>query len=323
MTKAMARRIPRPDPGRRRRRRRSTLDAASADGLFHPNCRHAIQVYTPGLSEAENPFGGKDPAEAERAYAERVQQRRLERGIRQWKRREMAALDPVERAKASRKVLEWQARLDAHIEAVNARRESTETPAMVEQPGRARVVYAPDAVRSARSAGARRNSIKLQAEAREQAQYEKQRNTVVREWMDSSSKPASIVTKTAAAEAFGGGGTVWNPRGHTADPEAVKKSVEVLRKMHADTQEHLKREGVESIRLYRGIKEAYDGIGSIEAWTESEAVARKFAGEGGIMLAEDTPAERLLFGHRIRGWKDSKKFGAQLEWLVLPPEGSE
>ncbi len=86
-------------------------------------------------------------------------QRRLERGVRQWKRRAAAALDPVERAKASRKVLEWQARLDAHIEAVNARRESTETPAMVKQPGRARVVYAPDAVRTATEAAGFRRSV--------------------------------------------------------------------------------------------------------------------------------------------------------------------
>ncbi len=242
--------------------------------------------------------------------------------MRQWKRREMAALDPVEQAKASRKVLQWQEGLDSHIEAVNVRRHAQDIPLLKKQPEQERVVFAPDAVRSARSAGARRRSIKLQAEAREQAQYEKQRNTVVREWMDSSSKPASIVTKTAAAEAFGGG-TVWNPRGHKPDPEVVKKTVEVLRKMHAQTQKHLQLEGVKSIRLYRGVKEAYDGIGSIEAWTEFEAVARKFAGEGGIILAEEVPAARLLFGHRVPGWKDSKKFGAQLEWLVLPPEGLE
>ena len=296
-----------------------TVDEAEAEGLFHPNCRHGISPWVPGLTRIPERQGPKDAAEAQRVYKERMTQRRLERGVRQWKRREMAALDPQEQAKASRKVLEWQKGLNAHIEAVNARRSDLGIPAMKLQPGRARVVFAPDAVRSAKSAGARRNSIKLQTEAREQAKYEKQRNTVVREWMDSSSKPASIVTKTAAAEAFGGG-MVWNPRAHVPNPDDVKAATETLKRMHAQTQEHLKQQGVESVRLYRGIAQAYDGVGSVESWTESEAMARKFAGENGIILAVDMSARRLLFGHRIPGWRDSKKFGAQLEWMVLAGE---
>ena len=159
--------------------------------------------------------------------------------------------------------------------------------------------------------------IELQAEAREQAQYEKQRSTILREWMDSSSKPASIVTKTAAAEAFGGGGMVWNPRGYEPKPEAVKAAKEVLRRMHAQTQEHLKSEGVQSVKLYRGVRAPYDYAGSVEAWTESEEIARKFAGESGIILEKEIPAERLLYGHKVPGWKDSKKFGPQQEWMVI------
>ena len=87
--------------------------------------------------------------------------------------------------------------------------------------------------------------------------------------------------------------------------------------MHNDTQEHLRREGVEEIKLYRGVKTAYGKVGPVESWTESEEMARKFAGEDGIILMEEVPADRLLYGHRVPGWRDSKKFGAQQEWMVL------
>ena len=130
-----------------------TVDEAEAEGLFHTNCRHTVDLWTPGLSKPVKRQGPKDRVEAERVYKERMTQRRLERGVRQWKRREMAALDPVEQAKASRKVLQWQKGLDAHIEAVNKRRAGSGVPPMKKQPGRAQVIFAPDAVRSAGSQG--------------------------------------------------------------------------------------------------------------------------------------------------------------------------
>ncbi|HSW49446.1 MAG TPA: phage minor capsid protein, partial [Bryobacteraceae bacterium] len=137
-----------------------TVADAEAGGLFHPNCRHTVDLWTPGLSEPVKRQGPLEKAEAERVYRERLTQRRLERGIRQWKRREMAALDPVEQAKASRKVLEWQKGLEAHIGAVNERRAGLGIPAMKRQPGRERVIWAPDARRTAReAAGFRRSKV--------------------------------------------------------------------------------------------------------------------------------------------------------------------
>lgn len=35
------------------------------------------------------------------------------------------------------------------------------------------------------------------------------------------------------------------------------------------------------------------------------------------MLIEEVPAELLQYGRRVPGWKDSKKFGPQQEWMVL------
>ena len=48
--------------------------------------------------------------------AARQEQRRLERGIREWKRVEAAALDDLARARARAKVRDWQGRLTTHVD---------------------------------------------------------------------------------------------------------------------------------------------------------------------------------------------------------------
>lgn len=85
-----------------------TLDQARAAGWGHPNCRCTIAGYLAGLSIAA---GTTYNPKAER---DRDQQRYLERGVRDWKRRQAAALDDTERARAGRKVREWQARIRQH-----------------------------------------------------------------------------------------------------------------------------------------------------------------------------------------------------------------
>lgn len=102
-----------------------TIDQAEVAGLFHPNCRHTVSLYTPGLTRTPRTQGPESPAEARLIYQERMQQRRLERGIRQWKRREAAALDDEARERAGAKVAEWTRALQAHIRHVNKRREET------------------------------------------------------------------------------------------------------------------------------------------------------------------------------------------------------
>lgn len=87
----------------------ASVREATADGLLHANCRHRLSPVVPGLTRAMH--GTADP-EGDRA---RQEQRRLERGIRQWKRREAAALDDVTAAKAKAKVREWQGKLREHV----------------------------------------------------------------------------------------------------------------------------------------------------------------------------------------------------------------
>jgi hypothetical protein len=102
-----------------------SLDEAINAGLFHPNCAHDISAYIPGLSPALEVR--VDPAEqklidqygyseAQRiVYKAQQQQRYIERQIRSWKRRELTALDDVTKAKAHRKVLDWQHAIRKHV----------------------------------------------------------------------------------------------------------------------------------------------------------------------------------------------------------------
>ena len=86
-----------------------TVAQAQAAGLHHPNCRHRLGKFVPGLTQRMTDTA--DP-EGDRL---RQEQRRLERGVRQWKARAAAALDDDARRKAEGQVRAWQGRLRTHV----------------------------------------------------------------------------------------------------------------------------------------------------------------------------------------------------------------
>lgn len=88
-----------------------TLDEARAAGLQHPNCRHTIGLYQPGVTR---PFG---PTEDPEGAAARQEARRLERGVREWRRREAVAISPEAAAEAKRKAAVWEQRRKDHVAA--------------------------------------------------------------------------------------------------------------------------------------------------------------------------------------------------------------
>jgi len=95
---------------------RPSVQEARDAGLWHPNCTHSAGLYVPGLTR---PLEGRDnPA----GYEQRQEQRYNERQIRKWKRREAVAITDNARAKAKRKVREWQARQREFIDATERRR---------------------------------------------------------------------------------------------------------------------------------------------------------------------------------------------------------
>lgn len=86
-----------------------TVEQATSAGLFHPNCTHSLAGYLPGATPlgraTSNPAG----------YAAQQEQRRLERGVREWKRREAVALTPEAKRTAAGKVRQWQGAVREHV----------------------------------------------------------------------------------------------------------------------------------------------------------------------------------------------------------------
>lgn len=94
----------------------SVNDAVRA-GLMHPNCRHSLSAYMPGVTKlparTADPQGDKD----------RQRLRAMERKVREWKRREEGALTPEAKAKARAKVRDWQGQIRDHVDATGLHRQ--------------------------------------------------------------------------------------------------------------------------------------------------------------------------------------------------------
>ncbi|MCB5168006.1 phage minor capsid protein [Streptomyces bambusae] len=106
-----------------------TLAEARGAGLFHPNCRHSLAAYLPGVTT--RPPRHATPGTT---YEDTQRQRAIERHIREWKRRQAAALDDDARARAGAYVRRWQAAAREHVA---AHEHLTRKPAR-EQIGKAR-----------------------------------------------------------------------------------------------------------------------------------------------------------------------------------------
>lgn len=89
------------------------LSEAMDEGLLHPNCRHTLGTYFPGVTELPKV---PDEALARTNYAVEQKQRYMERQVKRWKRREAGSLDEENRKAARAKVREWQKRIREHLE---------------------------------------------------------------------------------------------------------------------------------------------------------------------------------------------------------------
>lgn len=90
-----------------------TLAEARAAGLQHPNCKHTLVAYFPGVTELLT----RTPAEIKEATERSKQTQRLramERTVRKYKLQEQAALTDMDRATARRRVRDVQARIRAY-----------------------------------------------------------------------------------------------------------------------------------------------------------------------------------------------------------------
>ncbi|MFI6443816.1 phage minor capsid protein [Kitasatospora sp. NPDC050543] len=84
-----------------------SLTEARAAGLMHPNCRHSLSLYLPGVTS--RPSSPPHPGGA--TYKDTQQQRYYERQVRLWKRRAAVAIDDQATRLAGQKVRVYQSRI--------------------------------------------------------------------------------------------------------------------------------------------------------------------------------------------------------------------
>lgn len=88
----------------------ATLAAAQRAGFMHPNCRHSVSAYLPGVTRLpDKPTADPDGDKA------RQRQRAIERKIRRAKVGEVGALDDTGRRQARQKIRAAQAEMRAHL----------------------------------------------------------------------------------------------------------------------------------------------------------------------------------------------------------------
>lgn len=101
----------------------ASLAEAQANGYNHPACRHIETLFVPDVTRP----GGTEPNLE--GYEATQQQRRMERKVREWKRREAVAGGDDEAKYAKAKVREWQAKTREHVKVHGLdRRYYRETP---------------------------------------------------------------------------------------------------------------------------------------------------------------------------------------------------
>ncbi|MGW6481312.1 phage minor capsid protein [Streptomyces sp. NPDC055059] len=88
-----------------------TVDDARLAGLQHPNCKHTVSAYLPGLTKAP-----KDAAQDPDGYEATQRQREIERHIRKYKLRAASAVDPAAKRAAEARVRGWQGQMREHLD---------------------------------------------------------------------------------------------------------------------------------------------------------------------------------------------------------------
>lgn len=88
------------------------LSEAMKHHAFHPNCRHTLVTFYPGISSTPPKADGEKAVER---YQAEQHQRYIERNIRKYKRLQAGSIDEQNQLKYKQKVEQWSNRLKGHL----------------------------------------------------------------------------------------------------------------------------------------------------------------------------------------------------------------
>jgi hypothetical protein len=134
------------------------------------------------------------------------------------------------------------------------------------------------------------------------------------DWVHGSKRRMSVLMKEAAIQEFGLDGIPFSGRKFKFTPDELKAARRVVRKMQQETQKELRRKGIKSMKIFRGVKSETVVPGAVESWSTSKEIARSF-GTHDVMV-DVVPAKKILHFRGSPGWIDGI-FGNQSEVMVL------
>jgi len=142
---------------------------------------------------------------------------------------------------------------------------------------------------------------------------EERRKVLQWNWVHGSNRKVSIGIKEAIKQEFELQGTVFNPRGFQIPKGRVWSLQKDVRSIYRQTQKELRKRGIKSVRLYRGITKDVVGSGVLESWTTDPKIAAKF---GKKVLVKDVPANKIFNYRGSSNWVDGI-WGDQKEVMVM------
>jgi 3-methyladenine DNA glycosylase AlkC len=84
-----------------------TLSDARAAGLFHPNCKHSVSIFIPGISKKPKAPSKEQLQKEKDLYKKKQQQNYINRQIQKWKNRKAVAITDKEVTFTNAKLQEW------------------------------------------------------------------------------------------------------------------------------------------------------------------------------------------------------------------------
>lgn len=88
------------------------LSEAMKENFLHPNCRHSLATYFPGITQLPEVI---DNEKSLKNYEAEQKQRHMERQIKRWKRVSAGEVDKNNAKYSTSKVKEWQGKLRLHL----------------------------------------------------------------------------------------------------------------------------------------------------------------------------------------------------------------
>lgn len=82
----------------------------NGQGLFHPNCKHSVSIYIPGVTTPPPKRTKEEIAKEQDIYRAFQELNYINRQIQSWKNRVVTAITPQEKTKSKAKLKEWYAR---------------------------------------------------------------------------------------------------------------------------------------------------------------------------------------------------------------------